>query len=267
MLARMTDPADRPLCILDFPAGPDATLAGVALITLDRPDKLNALSFDAPPRAGRAPRSPRRRSDVSRGRDHGRRGPCLRGRRRHPRARRPDARVAPRRRPLRGAGRDRVAADAGDRGRPWLRARRRLRLALACDLVVAGDDAQLGFPEPGPRRHPRGRRHARLARAIGRAKAMEAVLTVAGSAQPGGAPRSRVPGRPAAETLDRALELGASTSICRVLAQPACSPRSSICSVQGLKSLEVLHGEAVKAFAEGSKVAADFLEAYADQKR
>ena len=33
------------------------------------------------------------------------------------------------------------------------------------------------------------------------------------------------------------------------------------------ESLEVLHGEAVKAFAEGSKAAADFLEAYADQKR
>jgi hypothetical protein len=31
------------------------------------------------------------------------------------------------------------------------------------------------------------------------------------------------------------------------------------------ESLEVLHSEAVKAFAEGSKAAADFLEAYAGQ--
>ena len=33
------------------------------------------------------------------------------------------------------------------------------------------------------------------------------------------------------------------------------------------ESLEVLHGEALKAFAGGSKAAADFLEAYADQKQ
>ena len=33
------------------------------------------------------------------------------------------------------------------------------------------------------------------------------------------------------------------------------------------EALEVLHSEAVKAFAEGSKAAADFLEAYADQNK
>ena len=33
------------------------------------------------------------------------------------------------------------------------------------------------------------------------------------------------------------------------------------------EALEVLHSEAVKAFAEGSKAAADFLEAYADQNQ
>src|SRR6476469_5730650 len=41
----MTDAADRPLCVLDFPASPDPAHAGVALLTLDRPAVLNALSF------------------------------------------------------------------------------------------------------------------------------------------------------------------------------------------------------------------------------
>ncbi len=52
-----------------------------------------------------------------------------------------------------------------------------LELALACDLVVASDDAQLGLPELGLGVIPGAGGTQRLPRAIGRARAMEMILT------------------------------------------------------------------------------------------
>ena len=81
-------------------------------------------------------------------------------------------------------------------------------LALACDLLVLGDDAQLGLPELGLGVIPGAGGTQRLTRAIGRGRAMEAILTGrrirADEADRLGLATAVVPG---AEVVDRALEL------------------------------------------------------------
>ena len=82
-------------------------------------------------------------------------------------------------------------------------------LALACDLVVASEDAQLGLPELGLGVIPGAGGTQRLSRAIGRSRAMEVILTGrrirADEAERLGIATLVVP---AAETVARALELG-----------------------------------------------------------
>ena len=89
-------------------------------------------------------------------------------------------------------------------------------LAMSCDMIVAADDAQFGQPEIKLGVMPGAGGTQRLTRAIGKARAMELILT--GRTMP--APEAEAAGLltrvvPADETLDAALEIAA-----RIAAQP-----------------------------------------------
>ena len=89
-------------------------------------------------------------------------------------------------------------------------------LAMSCDMIVAAEDAQFGQPEIKLGVMPGAGGTQRLTRAIGKARAMELILTgrtmSAREAESAGLVTSVVP---AEETLDKALELAA-----RIAAQP-----------------------------------------------
>jgi enoyl-CoA hydratase len=101
-------------------------------------------------------------------------------------------------------------------------------LALACDMLVAGDDATFGQPEINLGIIPGAGGTQRLARAIGKARAMELVLTgrrvSAAEADRLGFVTRVVP---AAETLNAALDLAAA-----VAAQPAEAVRAAVAAVR-----------------------------------
>jgi enoyl-CoA hydratase len=95
-------------------------------------------------------------------------------------------------------------------------------LALACDLIVASEDAQLGLPELGLGVIPGAGGTQRLPRAIGRARALELILTgrriPADEAERLGLVASVVP---AGETVQRALEVAARIAAAAPLAVTA----------------------------------------------
>jgi enoyl-CoA hydratase len=223
----------RPLVRTDFPApataglAPANTLEGVALVTLDRPEALNALSFDlldalvvtleTLDRGGRC------------------RAVVITGSGERAFAAGADIReLAPQTTAsLTSGGRfgawDRIAAV----GLPLIAAVRGFalgggcELAMACDMIVAAEDAQFGQPEIRIGVMPGAGGTQRLTRAIGKARAMEVILTgrpmTAREAAEAGLVTAVVP---AAATVDAALELAA-----RIAAMPPLAVRAAKAAV------------------------------------
>jgi enoyl-CoA hydratase len=202
-------PADRRFVSVVFPApGSDGPIAGVALVTIERPDVLNALNFDllddlADVLAG-LDADPRCRAIV------------LTGSGTRAFAAGADIRELAGQTPIsllvddRFAAWERIAATRT----PVVAAVRGFalgggcELAMSCDVIVAGDDAQFGQPEINLGVMPGAGGTQRLTRAIGRARAMDLVLTgrtiTAAEAEPMGLVSRVVP---ADRTLDVALEV------------------------------------------------------------
>jgi enoyl-CoA hydratase len=121
-------------------------------------------------------------------------------------------------------------------------------LAMACDMLVAADDATFGQPEINLGIIPGAGGTQRLARAVGKARAMELVLTGrrVGAAE---AERLGFVTRvvPATETLGAALDLAAT-----VAAQPAEAVRAAVAAVRA-----AFEGP----FADGIRVERDLFRA------
>ena len=110
---------------------------------------------------------------------------------------------------------------------------------MACDMVVAGDNAQFGQPEIRLGVIPGAGGTQRLTRAIGKARAMELILT----GRRIGARRGRARWAwssmvvPAAETLDRALDLAG-----RIAAQPPLAVAAAKAAVVAAQALPLAQG-------------------------
>ena len=111
-------------------------------------------------------------------------------------------------------------------------------LALLCDVVVAGDDATFGQPEIKLGVIPGAGGTQRLTRAVGRARAMELILT-GRSIDAREAERLGLVSRvvPAEETLDRALELAG-----RIAALPPIAVRAAKAAVNAAQELPLSEG-------------------------
>ena len=170
--------ADRNLVNVAYPAaGPDGPLDGVALITIDRPEVLNALSFDLLDALADAlmalDAAPECRAIV------------LTGAGEKAFAAGADILELARQTPVtlvvddRFAVWERIAAIRT----PVIAAVRGFalgggcELAMACDMIVAGDDARFGQPEINLGVMPGAGGTQRLTRTVGKARAMDLVLT------------------------------------------------------------------------------------------
>jgi enoyl-CoA hydratase len=204
-------------------AAPAEVLPGVALVTLDRPKALNALSFDLMDELAAALESldgdPTCRAIVLTG--AGDRAFAA-GADIHELAEQTPTSLA-------AGGRfgawDRVAAI----GLPLIAAVRGFalgggcELAMACDMIVAADDATFGQPEIRLGVMPGAGGTQRLTRAIGKAQAMELILTgrtlSAHEAEAHGLVTRVVP---AEATVDAALEIAA-----RIASMPPLAVRAA----------------------------------------
>ena len=204
-------PADRRMITVAFPApGRDGPAAGVALVTIDRPEVLNALSFDLLDElAG---------TFAALDADDACRAIVLTGSGTRAFAAGADIRELSVQTPVSLLVEDRFAAwerIAATR-KPVIAAVRGFalgggcELALSCDLIVAGDDATFGQPEINLGVMPGAGGTQRLTRAIGRARAMDLILTgrsiTAREAEAAGLVSRVVP---ADETVGAAIELAA----------------------------------------------------------
>ena len=207
-------PADDRLVGVTIPApGPDGPLDGVALVTIQRPDVLNALSFDLLDALADALAT----LDA----DPACRAIVLTGSGERAFAAGADIRELARQTPVtllvenRFAAWERIAATR----KPVIAAVRGFalgggcELAMSCDLIVAGEDARFGQPEINLGVMPGAGGTQRLTRAIGRARAMDLILTgrtiTAREAETMGLVSRVVP---AERTLDEALALGAAVA-------------------------------------------------------
>jgi enoyl-CoA hydratase len=244
----MTAPATATTVRVAFPApapgsvAPAATLDGVALVTIDRPDALNALDFDL-------------LDALADALDH------------------LDADASCRAVVITGAGTRAFAAGAdikelaaqtsaslraGARFDVWDRlATVRVpliaavrgfalgggcELAMTCDMIIAGDDATFGQPEIKLGVMPGAGGTQRLPRAIGLAKAMELILTgrsmTAHEAERAGLVTRVVP---ADATLDAALELAAA-----IASMPPVAVRAAKAAMLGTRERPLSGGLAAE---------------------
>ena len=171
-------PADDRLVGVALPAsGPDGPVAGVALVTIRRPDVLNALSFDLLDALADA-------FDAL-DRDPGCRAIVLTGEGDRAFAAGADIRELGRQTSISLLVEDRFAVwdRIGAVRKPLIAAVRGFalgggcELALACNLIVAAEDARFGQPEITIGVMPGAGGTQRLPRAIGKVRAMELVLT------------------------------------------------------------------------------------------
>ena len=234
----------RPLVRTDFPAtapvglAPATTLDGVALVTLDRPEALNALSFDLLDALVASLET------LDRG------GHCravvITGSGERAFAAGADIReLAPQTAAsLTAGGRfaswDRIAAV----GLPLIAAVRGFalgggcELAMACDMIVAAEDAQFGQPEIRIGVMPGAGGTQRLTRAIGKARAMVLILT-------GRSMSARVAAEaglvttvvPSAATVSAALELAA-----RIATMPPLAVRAAKAAVLDAADHQLVDG-------------------------
>ena len=111
-------------------------------------------------------------------------------------------------------------------------------LAMACDMLIAADDAQFGQPELKLGVIPGAGGTQRLARAVGRARAMELVLTGrrigAAEAERMGLVTAVVP---AAEVVTAALDLAA-----RIAAMPPLAVQAAKAAVNAAQELPLADG-------------------------
>jgi enoyl-CoA hydratase len=246
--AATDEAAPRRLIRVEMPAAapasqaPAETVAGVALVTIDRPEALNALSFDLVRELAGALETL-------------------------------DADPACRAVVLTGSGTRAFAAGADIRelaiqtsaslasggdfdawaridaiGLPIVAAVRGFalgggcELAMACDLIVAGDDARFGQPEINLGVIPGAGGTQRLTRAIGSARAMELILTgrtmTADEAFAAGLVTRVVP---AGATVEAALELAA-----RIASMPPLAVRAAKQAVRAAAELPLTHGLAAE---------------------
>jgi len=233
----MTQGESARLVRVAFPAG-DPALPGVALVTLDRPEALNALSYallgELDARLAALDADPDCRAIVITG--AGERAFAAGADVAELAVETPESLHAAD--PF--AAVDRVAT----LGTPTVAAVRGFalgggcELAMACDMLVAGDDAVFGQPEVLLGIMPGAGGTQRLARAVGKARAMELVLTGrrmdAREAAALGLVTRVVP---AAETLSAALELAA-----RVASMPVLAVRAARAAVAAAQETALADG-------------------------
>ena len=234
-----TPGADRPLVHVTLPAvGPDGPLDGVALVVLGRPEVLNALNF--------ALIEVLTDALEALDRDSGCRAIVLTGAGDRAFAAGADIRELAIQSP--------TSLTVDDQFHRWERIKRIRKpivaavrgvalgggceLAMACDLIVAAEDAQFGQPEIKLGVMPGAGGTQRLTRAIGKARAMELVLT----GRSIGAREAEIHGLvtsvvPADETVPRALELAA-----RIAAMPPVAVLAAKAAVNRAEELPLEAG-------------------------
>jgi enoyl-CoA hydratase len=231
-----------PLVRIAFPApapfGAGQPLAGVALLTIDRPEALNAVSFatiaELASSLGTLDADPACRCAVLTG--AGTRAFAAGADIRELSGQTPES--------LRSGGAFDRWDDLRRIGLPIIAAVRGYalgggcELAMACDLIVADEDAQFGQPEIKLGVIPGAGGTQRLTRAIGKARAMELILT----GRSIGAREAAAAGLvnlvvPAEEALDRALELAG-----RIAAMPPLAVRAAKAMVNRVDDAALTQG-------------------------